>query len=96
MLEEILGLPSKSIDIYAFVDNKSVIDSVYSTKLVDDKRPRIEIAALSESVTRGEVKQIQWCTGQKQLANCLTKAGANGLCVLDILQRGLMLADFIF
>ena len=95
MLEEILGLPSKSIDIYAFVDNKSVIDSVHSTKLVEDKRLRIDIAALTESIAQGEVRKIQWCSGQKQLANCLTKAGEDGLCVLEILQRGQMLPDFV-
>jgi hypothetical protein len=50
MLEEIFRTSQ-----YAFVDNKSEIDSVYSTKLVDDKRLRIDIAALSECVTRCEV-----------------------------------------
>lgn len=96
MLEEILGVPSKSIEIYAFIDNKSVIESVHSTKLVEDRRLRIDIAALTEAVTQGDVRKIQWCSGQKQLANCLTKAGANGLCVLKILQTGRMLPDFVF
>ena len=96
MLEEILGVPNKSIDIYAFVDNKSVIESVHSTKLVEDKRLRIDIAALTESVNQGEVREIKWCSGQKQLANCLTKAGASGLSLLEILQTGQMLPDFVF
>lgn len=73
-----------------------MIESVHSTKLVEDRRLRIDIAALTEAVTQGDVRKIQWCSGQKQLANCLTKAGANGLCVLKILQTGRMLPDFVF
>lgn len=85
MLEEILGVSSKSIEIYAFVDNKIVIESVHSTKKVEDRRLRVDIAALTEVVTQGDVRKIQCYSGQKQLANCLTKAGANVLCVLEIL-----------
>ena len=95
LIEEILGLMKGTIDIYAFVDNKSVIESVYSTKLVDDKRLRIDIAALAESIQKNEIKQILWCPGQKQLANCLTKAGASGVDVLQILHSGHMISDFI-
>ena len=76
------------------MDNKSVVESVYSTKLVDDKRLRIDI--LTESVERGEVKKILWCSGKTQLANCLTKAGASGYDVLRVLQSGQMMKDFVF
>ena len=38
MLENILGISHKTIPIIAYVDNKSVIEAVSSTKLVDDKR----------------------------------------------------------
>lgn len=96
LVEELLGLEKGTIPIYAFVDNKSVIESVYSTKLVDDKRLRIDIAAPAESVELGEVKQILWCSGKTQLANCLTKAGASGLDVLNVLQSGQMISDFVF
>ena len=42
MIENILGLPSRSIPIIAYVDNKSVIEAVYSTKLVDNKCLRLD------------------------------------------------------
>ena len=53
-IEDILGISNKTIPIIAYVDNKSVIEAVYSTKLVDDKRLRIDIAAISESLSRDE------------------------------------------
>ena len=52
MIENILSIASNTIPIVAYVDNKSVIEAVYSTKLVDDKRLRVDIAAISESLAR--------------------------------------------
>ena len=40
MVEEILGIPNKTIPITAYTDNKSVVEAVFSTKLVDDKQLR--------------------------------------------------------
>ena len=45
-LEEILGVPNKSIGITAYTDNKSVIEAVIFTKLVDNKCLRVDIAAI--------------------------------------------------
>ena len=36
IVEEILGIPNKTIPIIAYTDNKSIIEAVFSTKLVDD------------------------------------------------------------
>ena len=58
MLENILGIPHKTAPIIAYDDNKSVIEAVSSTKLVDDKRLREDIAAISESLARSEVSEI--------------------------------------
>ena len=55
MIEDMLDITTKTIPIIAYVDNKSVIEVVYSTKLVDDKRLRVDIAAISESLARNEI-----------------------------------------
>ncbi|CAC5381686.1 unnamed protein product [Mytilus coruscus] len=73
IIEDILGLKHQTIPIEAYIDNKSVVEAVYSTKLVDDKRLRIDIAAIAESLASKEVNNIKWCPGDKQLANCMTK-----------------------
>ena len=66
MIENTLGLPSRSIPIIEYVDNKSVIEAVYSTKLADDKHLRIDIAAISESLTTNNVNDIWWCAAQEK------------------------------
>ena len=48
MVEEIMGLDSKTIPIKAYIDNKSVIEAILSTRMVDDKRLRVDVAAIQE------------------------------------------------
>ena len=50
LIEDLLGLKVGSTPITAYVDNKSVVDAVYSTKMVDDKRLCLDIAAVWESL----------------------------------------------
>ena len=42
ILEELLGSSVNEIPISAFVDNKNVVEAIDSTKMVDNKRLRIE------------------------------------------------------
>ncbi|CAC5390512.1 unnamed protein product [Mytilus coruscus] len=90
-----LRLKHQTIPIEAYIDNKSVVEAVYSTKLVDDKRLRIDIAAIAESLASKEVNNIKWCPGDKQLANCMTKFGASSYELLQVIQTGKMLKDFV-
>lgn len=59
------------IYIIAFVDNTSVVEALKSTKMVDDKRLRIDIAAIKEIKNNNVL--VKWIPGKVQLANCLTK-----------------------
>ena len=95
MVEEILGVPNKSISITAYTDNKSVIEAVFSTKLVDDKRLRVDIAAIQEFIQTNDINKIKWCAGDNQLANCMTKQGASGYQLLNVLQYGKMPNEFL-
>ena len=62
--------------------------ALYSTKLVDDKRLRLDIAAIKESVDRNEIATVKWIHGDEQLANCLTKRGASSHKLMQILMNG--------
>lgn len=95
MIEESIGIPQKSIPITACIDNKSVIEAVFSPKLVDDKRLHVDIAAIQEFLETNDINQIKWCSGQAQLANCMTKQGASGYQLLQVLQSGKKLKDFL-
>ena len=88
MVEEILGIPNKTIPITAYTDNKSVIEAVFSTRLV------VDIAAIREFLKTNDIRQIKWCSGDSQLANCMTKQGASGYELLKILQFGKMPDEF--
>ena len=55
-MEEILGIPYKTIPTTAYTDNKSVIEAVFSTKLVDDKRLRVDIAAIGEFLKTNDIR----------------------------------------
>ena len=78
------------VKIHAFVDNRDVVDAVYSTKSVDDKRLRIDISSLKEFVVNEEISSIRWCPGSIQLANGMTKQGAKVDSLLNILQTGVL------
>ena len=93
MLENIFGLEPRTIKIEAYVDNKSVIEAIFSTRLVDDKRLRVDIAAIKELIQLHDVNRIQWVPGHLQLANPMTKQGASGFNLLKVLQSGRMLNE---
>ena len=69
MIENISIIVSNTIPIVGYVDNKSVIEAMYSTKLVDDKRVRVDIAAISESLAKTEVNDIKWCPDKSTWLN---------------------------
>ena len=62
MLEDILG-QERNFKIEAFVDNRGVIEAILSIRQVEDKRLRIDIAAMKESVQLQEVNRINWVPG---------------------------------
>lgn len=93
IIEEIFQIPQDKIPITAFIDNKSVTEAISSTKLVDDKRLRIDIAAITEIKENNNV-EIKWCPGKLQLANSMTKRGASGIELLNVLQKGKLPEEF--
>ena len=93
MLASILGVKPRTVMIEAYVDNKSIIEAILSTRLVEDKRLRVDVAAIKESLQLHDVKKIQWVPGHLQLANPMTKQGASGFNLLKVLQSGKMLDE---
>ena len=87
ILGEVIEMP-----VHVYTDSKNVKKAVYSTSLVDDPRLRTEIAVLGESIEKGEISKLVCIPGKKMIANCMTKRGASGKDLLDILRNG-YLAD---
>ena len=94
LITNLLFLEPTNLPITAFVDNRSIMEAMQSTKLVDDMRLRIDVAALCEMQGNNSVS-VKWCPGKIQLANSLTKRGASGIELLGVLQRGKMPEEFM-
>ncbi|KAK3896091.1 hypothetical protein Pcinc_000222 [Petrolisthes cinctipes] len=75
ILSEIEGC--ESLQIRCFVDNKSLVDALYSCRSVDDRRLRIDMAVLRDMLKKKEITEVAWIETSQQLADCLTKKGAS-------------------
>ena len=87
VLRELLG-DELHIPLHLFTDCKNLHNAVHTSALVDDQRMRLDIARLKESVERGEVSQLHLTTSENMLADVLTKKGASGVGLLNILRNG--------
>ena len=65
------------INIQCFTDNRSLKDSIYSTKTLQDKHLIIDMAIIKEMITTKEIESVSWIESQLQLADCMTKIGAS-------------------
>ena len=85
IIQEMLGYP---IPIVAYTDNKPLHKNVHSTTMVQEHRLRIDMAAIREMLSNQELHAFSWVDNSKQLADCLTKRGANSLTLLSVLETG--------
>ena len=85
VLAELLN--DKPLNILIKTDSKSTVDSIHSTKPVEEKVLRLTIAAIKQFVSQYNVN-VQWIPGKLMLADCMTKKGASGEHLLSILHSG--------
>ena len=77
-----------NLPIIAYTDNKSLHQNIYSTKQVHEKRLRVNIAEIQRMMSAGEVQVIEWLPSKLQLADCLTKRGADSDWLLECFSSG--------
>ena len=87
MLSEMLGL--KMPKIVGFTDCKSLYDNTCTSHIAQEKRLRIELAALREHVDKDELA-IRWISTKSQLADSLTKEGVSTQLLRRVVQEGLV------
>ena len=78
----------KVLPIVAFTDNESLYRNSYATTMVNEYRLRIDLAIIKQMLEKRELEGIHWLSSGKQLADCLTKQGANPLKLLCALESG--------
>ena len=74
--------------IVAVTDSKSLRECVYTTTRPSEKKVRIDISFLRQTVEEGSVEEITWVPTDKQLADVLTQRGVDSGFILDTLSRG--------
>ena len=87
-------LKESNIKIRLITDNKSLMENASSITLLEDKRLRIEMAILCESLEKGVLERIVWISSKDNLANSLTKAGASTRFLIDVIMHNLKF-DFV-
>ena len=78
----------KSIGIYAYTDNKSLYESIYSTKQASEKLLRIELAAIEQMINKQQVNSVEWVSTVDMLADALKKKGVVGDKLIACLHSG--------
>ena len=66
----------KQIDVEVITDSQSLLDSIHSTKQIEDKMMRPIIKWFNQMMSRGIVQEFRWCDTNVCLADALTKPGS--------------------
>lgn len=77
-----------SVKIRAITDNESLYRNAYSTTMSDEHRLRVDIAIIKEMISREELNDIKWVPAKLQLADSLTKLGADPTKLTAVLETG--------
>ena len=86
VLQDILRLKENQIPIQIYTDNKSLRDAIYSTHTVADSRLLVDIAEIRSKLELGEISKVIWVESKSQLADAMTKSGADAAKLVEVLQ----------
>ena len=86
-LQQLLG-EEGNLPVRAIIDNKDTYESVHSTTDVAERKLRREIGVVKQMLKDKELEQLIWARGQFQLADPLTKLGASGDALSNVMQQG--------
>ena len=93
-LQQLLG-EEGNLPVRAIVDNKDTFDSVHSTTDVGERKLRREIGVIKQMLKSKDLEQLIWVRGPFQLADPLTKMGANGETLIQVMQQGIIPAEIM-
>ena len=90
MFEEITG---EKFDIDCFVDHKSLCDNLHSTKAVEEKRLRLDIASIRQYLSERVVRSVNCLPNDRQIAVWFTKRGASSEKLISVLGSGCLITS---
>jgi hypothetical protein len=78
------------IPIIGYTDSKSLIESLKSTKQVDEGPTRLNVARIKDHLKQNLVKEIKWVPTHLQMADPLTKAKVDPTEMRKVLKYGFL------
>ena len=84
MIGEIL---KSEVRMVLVTDSNNLVESLKSPHPVQEKRLRVDMAALRKDVNDGVI-EIKHCVGSKQVADILTKTGVNADLIRRVINQG--------
>ena len=90
IIKEIFNI---NLPITVMTDSKSLKDCLSTSKTLEDKRLKIDICVVRDYLKKKEIHQVCWIPTDKQLADSLTKSGANPAKLLEVLQSTRLLLE---
>ena len=82
-------ISNKVLPIKCYVDNKSLVNSIFSTKTVTEKQLKIDSCIICDMLNKNKVYSIEWFKSESQLADCLTKRIVSNTKLLNVLKNGI-------
>ena len=88
--EVLYGLDSdeKLLKIVTLTDSHQLYDNIHSTRPVENYRLRRDLANIKEMLQHGEISEVRWVPNDEQLADPLTKKGADCRKLDYVLETG--------
>ena len=87
VLMELLGKQAMAVPVHLFTDSRNLFKAVESSTLVENPRVRADIAKVKESLREKELSAWHHVSGKDMLADVLTKKGAPGFKLLNVLRK---------
>ncbi len=75
-------------EIHAFTDSASLVESIKSTKPVDEGNMRVCIHRIKDHLDHQDVKSVRWVPTEMMLADPLTKKKADTSALTELLATG--------
>ena len=89
ILFRVRSLPT--VPIFAFTDNQSLVDNAHSTTMPKEHRLRVDMAIVKEMIDKNELQKLIHVESEDQVADCLTKKGANPTKISKVFEDGRLL-----
>ena len=89
LLAEVLSCNEDNVPVVCYTDNYSLFQTAHSTTSASDRRLRIELAFVRETIVQKEIT-LKWVSTGEQLADCLTKKGCDSRKLVNRITNALI------